>query len=222
MSIFNKRNNEEQQGETQKATLTSEELEAIDDLITQNLDKFFKKNKRLLSDEEEDCYVLPSDIKSIIEEFSELELKIKACEHNTPDSYINLLCAIVESTIRTRIKELSRQRMTEKVKERASAEAKDYYQTPRYYRSWRRFFRLTPNRAMQLINEQEELFAAIVHLRQQINNDNLRRQLEHERELYNNGLDEEEEDVETLPERKARAKAEENEEQGGQALIIKN
>lgn len=99
MSIFNKRNNEEQQGETQKATLTSEELEAIDDLITQNLDKFFKKNKRLLSDEEEDCYVLPSDIKSIIEEFSELELKIKACEHNTPDSYINLLCAIVESTI---------------------------------------------------------------------------------------------------------------------------
>ncbi|MGN0824550.1 MAG: hypothetical protein ACI4MB_05740 [Candidatus Coproplasma sp.] len=222
--MMNFKNQEKEQGETQNATLAPEELDAIDNLIAQNLKTFFKKNKKLMGEEQEDCYVLPEDIKDIIEEFSDLERQIKACENDATDSYIELLNAIVESTVRTRIKELSRQRMTEKVKERASADAKDYYQTPRYYRPWRRFFRLTPNRAMQLINEQEELVASLLHLGHQINNDELRRQLEREQELYNNGISEDEEDVETLPERKARTKTEEEneEEQGGQALKIIN
>lgn len=227
--IFSKNQEQEtQQGGTQN-TLGEEQLSAIDNLIAQNLKKFFKKNKKLMGEEQDDCYVLPSDIKDIIEEFSDLERQIKACELDATDSYIELLNSIVESTVRTRIKELSRQRMTEKVKERASADAKDYYQTPRYYRPLRRLFRLTPNRAMQLINEQEELVARLLHLGQQINNDELRRQLERQEKAYANGFseeyDEDEEDVETLPERKVRsAKTEEEneEEQGGQALKIIN
>ena len=207
--MFSKNQEQEtQQGGTQN-TLGEEQLSAIDNLIAQNLKKFVKKNKKLMGEEQEDCYVLPSDIKDIIEEFSDLERQIKACELDATDSYIELLNAIVESTVRTRIKELSRQRMTEKVKERASADAKDYYQTPRYYRPLRRFFRLTPNRAMQLINEQEELVARLLHLGQQINNDELRRQLEREEKAYKDGFseeyDEDEEDVETLPERKVRS-----------------
>lgn len=222
--FYKNQEQETQQGGTQN-TLGEEQLSAIDNLIAQNLKKFFKKNKKLMGEEQEDCYVLPSDIKDIIEEFSDLERAIKACENDATDSYIELLNAIVESTVRTRIKELSRQRMTEKVKERASADAKDYYQTPRYYRPLRRFFRLTPNRAMQLINEQEELVARLLHLGQKINNDNLRKQLEREEQAYFSEVDgEDEEDVETLPERKVRsAKTEENEEeQGGQALKIIN
>lgn len=223
--FYKNQEQETQQGGTQN-TLGEEQLSAIDNLIAQNLKKFFKKNKKLMGEEQEDCYVLPSDIKDIIEEFSDLERAIKACENDATDSYIELLNAIVESTVRTRIKELSRQRMTEKVKERASADAKDYYQTPRYYRPLRRFFRLTPNRAMQLINEQEELVARLLHLGQKINNDNLRKQLEREEQAYFSEVDDEdEEDVETLPERKVRsAKTEEEneEEQGGQALKIIN
>ena len=194
--FFNKQKNEAQQGGIQQDTLTPYALDEIDKLIAQNFKKFFKKNKKLLSDEEEDCYLLPSDIKDIIDEFSDLERQIKGCEHEADDSYINLLSAIVESTIRTRIKEVSRQRMTERIKEKASAEAKDRYQTPRYYRPLRRFFRKTPNRAMELILEQEELEARELHLQQQIDNDAYRRQIEHAEEAYANGTLEEADEVE--------------------------
>ncbi|MGN0813355.1 MAG: hypothetical protein ACI4MQ_07595 [Candidatus Coproplasma sp.] len=226
MMFFKKQENETQ-GQIQNSTLTSDELEEIDKLIAQNLKKFFKKNKKLLSDEEEDCYLLPSDIKDIIDEFSDLERQIKGCEHEADENYISLLSAIVESTIRTRIKELSRQRMAEKVKEIASADAKDYYQTPRYYRSWRNWFRKTPNRAMELILEQEELEARKLHLQQQIDNDNTRRQIEQQEEEYANGISEEqdevapeeeqtdeEEDVAMLPVRRVRSVSTDEEEQG--------
>ncbi|MGN0807603.1 MAG: hypothetical protein ACI4MN_04050 [Candidatus Coproplasma sp.] len=223
MIFFKKKHNEEQQGEMQRESLSSEEIEVLDNLIKKNLKDFFKQNKKLMSDEEELCYLLPNDIKDIIDEFSDLERQIKTCETVASDSYINLLSDIVEITIRTRIKELSRQRMTEKIKERASADAKDYYQTPRYYRPWRRFFRLTPNRAMQLILEQEELEARKLHLQQQINNDNTRRQAEQQEELYASGLSEEDndnpiEEVATLPIRRVRsAKPDEvNEEEQGE------
>lgn len=227
--FFKKRENVAQ-GQIQNQSLTPDGLEEIDKLIAQNFKKFFKKNKKLLSAEEEDCYLLPSDIKDIIDEYSDLERQIKGCEHEADENYICLLSAIVETTIRTRIKELSRQRKTERIIETASAEAKDRYQTPRYTRPLRRFFRKTPNRAMKLILEQEELEARDLHLQQQIDNDNKRRQLEHEEEAYANGALEEpdeveaeeeqvdeEEDVAMLPVRQVRAvkpNEEEEEEQG--------
>lgn len=215
--FFNKQKNEAQGG-TQQDTLSPYELDEIDKLIAQNFKKFFKKNKKLLSNEEDDCYLLPSDIKDIIDEFSELERQIKGCEHEADENYISLLSAIVESTIRTRIKELSRQRMTERIIATASAEAKDRYQTPRYTRPLRRFFRKTPNRAMELILEQEELEARELHLQQQIDNAAYRRQIEQEEEAYANGTLEEadavepeegqtdeEEDVAMLPVRRVRS-----------------
>lgn len=132
----------------------------------------------------DECYLLPSDIEDIINEFSELERQIKAQEFNCTQSYLDLLTDAVERAVKTRMRELSRQRQTEKIKEQAAADAKNRYQTPVFYRPLRRLFRKTPNRAMQLIVEQEELIARIMHLGQQINNDALRRQAERQEEDY--------------------------------------
>lgn len=132
----------------------------------------------------EECYLLPSDIEDIINEFSELERQIKAQELNCTESYLEILTDAVERAVKTRMREVSRQRQTEKIKEQATADAKNGYQTPVYYRPLRRLFRKTPNRAMQLIVEQEELIARIMHLGQQINNDALRRQAERQEEAY--------------------------------------
>lgn len=128
--------------------------------------------------------MLPSDIEDIIKEFSELERQIKEQEFNCTQSYLDLLTDAVERAVKTRMREVSRQRQTEKIKEQAAADAKNRFQTPVFYRPLRRLFRKTPNRAMQLIIEQEELVARIFHLGQQINNDGLRRQAERQEEAY--------------------------------------
>lgn len=143
----------------------------------------FRKSKTL---EEYESYLLPKDIEKIINDFSPLENQIKTLEGKAADSYISLLCGLVESSVKTRVRDLSRQRKTEMAEEFASADARDMAQSPRYYRPWRRLFRLTPNRAMALIIDHEMQVARIKHMQQQETNDDLRGQADDLEDKYYN------------------------------------
>lgn len=132
-------------------------------------------------------YLLPSDIENIIADFTPIEKQIREQEGNVSESYINLLCDLVEETIHTRICDVSWQHKTEKSKEQATVAAREYAQTPRYYRPFRRLFRLTPNRAMQLIIEHEAQAARLVHMQEQIENDDLKSRADNMEDSYYTG-----------------------------------
>lgn len=165
-------------------------LSDMQELITTVLKKERKRGKRRKKaeeDEELENYLLPSDIANIIDEFSELEHNIKAEESETPDTFIDLMCGLVENAIYTRVRDLSRQRKIEKITEFASAQARDEAETPRYYRPWRRLFRLTPNTAMELINANAEQTARLKHMQQQVENDKLKALADDWDEKYKSG-----------------------------------
>lgn len=199
-------------------------LSDMQELINYVIKQQPKRGKKQEADEDLENYLLPQDIEDIINDFVPLEHAIKLQESETTGSFIDLMCGLVENAIYTRVRDLSRQRKIEKVTEFASAQARDDAQTPRYYRPWRRLFRLTPNEAMELINNREKQTARLLHLRQQVDNDNLEK-IANDWELkYESGQpinfdgDEEETEEEvdeevapTLPVRKRRAKPPEQE-----------
>lgn len=205
----------------------------------------FRKGKE---EEELENYLRPSDIENILNDFAPLEHQIKAEEGETANSFINLMVTLVENAIYTRVRDLSRQRKTEKEIEFASAKARDNAETPRYYRPLRRLFRLTPNEAMELINTNAEQTARLKHMQQKVQNDNLEALADEWEERYENGqpinfegdlekleegFEEEPDEVEepdeegendgaevvpTLPERRRRAKPAEAPENDGEQI----
>lgn len=173
------------------------------------------KFKRLkFSAKNDGDYLLPSDIDDILNDFYEMENHIKAQENKVPQEYINLMISISTEAIQARVNDIIRRRKTEHMTEIATSAARDYEQTPRYYRPWWRLFMRTPNKAMQLINDREEQIARLIHLQQQIENDELEREADEKEEDYKNNPGDEnseeesdEETIATLPQRKSRDKS---------------
>lgn len=145
------------------------------------------KIRKCKEEEKLENYLRPSDIENILNDFAPLEHQIKAEEGETANSFINLMVTLVENAIYTRVRDLSRQRKTEKEIEFASAQARDNAETPRYYRPLRRLFRLTPNEAMEQINTNAEQTARLKHMQQKVRNDNLKALADEWEERYENG-----------------------------------
>lgn len=199
-----------------KITMSLSDMEELISAVIKKQRKKHRREKKAEAEEELENYLLPSDITDIIDDFAPIEHLIKTKQEESSDSFIDLMCGLTENAIYTRVRDLSRQRKIEKATEFASAQARDNAETPRYYRPLRRLFRLTPNRAMELIIKNAEQTARLLHMRQQVENDELEALADDWEEKYKKGqpidFDEEEPDEDgaesapTLPARKQRAK----------------
>lgn len=193
--------------------------ELIEKIVDGKLREIKKREKKQaeIRKRETEGYLLPSDIQEIIEEYTPIEQRIREQEGEVTDSYNGMLCDLVEESIQLQKAEMISRRKIERAKECTTEEARDYYQTPRYFRPWYRLFRRTPNYAMKLIYEQEAQIARLVHMQQQAENDGLRSKADETESSYKRykkretepcGYDvsEEEDGGAELPARKKRAK----------------
>lgn len=118
------------------------------------------------------------DVKRLHDVYCALETEIKGTEKKTGAEYLKEIDTYLISALKYEAWKISKKRNLEYVQYEAQLEAKGREETPRKWRDWRRFFRLTSNRAQIIVDDEAALNADYMHHLQEIKLDELERDLE--------------------------------------------